>query len=157
MKKQKLTIVRQPNGARILTAEYPSIGKTFTVDLSKYAPSIQADACDHGFKQRFGDLESGKSPAEKYAMAQRLHECMLAGDWELTTTRDDSAIVLEAVSRLKKVALAKLEKIVEAKPDVVAEWRSNLQVKAEMAKIRAERAAKAADEADEEIEIPGLK
>lgn len=153
MKKQKISVV-----GSVLTVEYPSIGKKFTADLAEYPASIQLDGYYHGMKQRFGDAESGKSPQEKYTMVQRIHENLLQGIWELTATPDHSGIIKEAVARIKKVkvetidkALAKLD--LEAAEAAVKEWGSNVKVKAEIAKIRAERAAVAAEDDDTELDI----
>ena len=148
-KKQQVSI----NEQGVLTVNYPTIGKVFTTDLSKYGQEIHLAAAHHGFKQKFGDAASGGTPAEKYAMVQRIHAGLLNGDWELTGERDTSTIVIEAVCNLKKKKFADVQKVVEKNPDRIAEWRSNVQVKAEIARIRAERAAKAADDSEEDIEI----
>ena len=155
MKKQQISIV---NG--VLTVEYPTIGKKFVTDLSKYGQPVQDAAVQHGFKQKFGDAESGGTPAEKYAMVQRIHQGLLEGNWELVGERDNSAIVVQAVMNLKKLKVAQIEKVLEKLPDAatrkakVKEWSAKAAVKAEIAKIRAARAAKIAEEADEdEVEI----
>ena len=145
MKKQRISIV---NGT--LTVEYPTIGKKFVADLSKYPQPIQDAAAQHGFKQKFGDAESGGTPAEKYAMVQRIHDNLLGGNWDLVGERDNSAIVIEAICNLKKLKPAAVEKV--ATPEKVKEWSANVKVKAEVARIRAQRAAKAAEESDD-IEI----
>lgn len=150
MKKQRVSYA---DG--ILTVEYPTINKMFKADITKYPESIRLDAMIHGFKQKFGDAESGKSPVEKYAMVQRMHENMLTGAWELTATPDHSGIVIEAVCRLQKIKQPVLEKKLdalgdEARAERIKIWASNVKVKAEVAKIRAERAAKAAEETDDE-------
>ena len=149
MKKQKLSIK-----GTTLTVAYPSIGKTFVTDYSKYPAAIKLAATAHGFSQKFGDAKSGCSPAEKYEMVQRIHESLLAGDWELTGTRDTSAIVIEAIVRLKDIPEVDLKKAIEAKPEKLVEWRENVKVRAEIAKIRAERAAVLVDDAeDDDVEI----
>ena len=156
MKKQQLSFIGDT-----LTVVYPSIGKTFVVDCSKYPASIyvRSDASEHGIKQKFGDAKSGGTPSEKYAEVQLIHASLLNGDWERTASPDHSGIIKEPVSRIKKVPLAKieapLEKITdeEKRAEKVKEWGTNLQVKAEVAKIRAERAAKAADEDDSDITL----
>lgn len=143
-KKQRVSVV-----GTVLTVEYPTIGKKFTVDFSGYPEAIQDCALAHGYKQKFGDAASGGSPAEKYAEVQAIHASLLAGEWERTATPDLTPIILEAVSRIKKVPMKKLEGVPEEK---VKEWGANGKVRAEILKIRAERAAKAAEEA-EDLEI----
>lgn len=159
MKKQKLAFV-----ADVLTVEYPSIGKWITVDCSTLPSSIYI-ACDsarHGMKQKLGDVESGKTPMEKYTQALKVVESLKAGEWDLTANRDDTPFVVEAVARVKQVKVEKLQKILdqldeEKAVELVREWRGNLKVKNAMAQIRAEKAAKAAEESTEELNIPGLK
>jgi hypothetical protein len=147
-KKQKVSVT-----GWLLTVEYPTIGKKFTADISKYPAEMRDELTKHGAKQKFGDAESGGSPAEKYAMVQRIHEGLMSGQWELTSTPDMSGIVAEAVARLKKIKPEQVLKIFEKSPDKVKEFASNVKVKAEIAKIRAERAAKVAEEADEDLDI----
>ena len=147
MKKQQVSVV---NG--VLTVEYPTIGKSFKADLSQYSDAVRGFALIHGFKQKFGDAASGGTPAEKFQMVQRIHESLLNGEWELTATPDHSTIVLEAICNLKKLKLDKVQKV--ATPEKIKEWASNVRVKAEIARIRATRAAKVADEAEEDdVEI----
>ena len=137
----------------VLTVEYPSINKKFTADISKYPAEMRAEAEKHGWKQKFGDAESGGTAAEKYAMVQRIHEGVLAGQWELTSSPDMSGIIAEAVARIKKVKPEKILAIFEKFPEKIKEFGGNVKVKAEVAKIRAERAAKAAEESDDDLDI----
>lgn len=146
MKKQ---IIRVNDG--VLSVEYPTIGKKFSVDLSIYSDSIRGHATIHGFKQKFGDAESGGTPAEKYAMVQRIHENLLNDSWELVGERDNSGVIVEAICNLKKLKEDVVRKA--ATPEKLKEWATNAKVKAEIAQIRAKRAAKAAKDSTEEIEI----
>lgn len=149
-KKQRVSVV-----GTVLTVEYPTIGRKFTVDFSKYSPEIQKCALAHGYKQKFGDAASGKSPQEKYDEVQEIHASLLANEWERTASPDMTAIVVEAVHRInpKKYPMEKLNKAAEAKPDQVKTWRANAEVKAMIAKILAERAAKRAEEAEDDEEL----
>lgn len=154
MKKQQVKFV-----GSVLTVEYPTINKTFTADVSKYPDGIQTAARFHGFAQKFGDAKSGQTALEKYLMVQRIHESLMAGSWKLAAgPQDNSAIIIEAVSRLKKIKIDKIEKSLvplteEERATRVKGWADNATVKAEIAKIRAERAAKAAEDDDEELDI----
>lgn len=159
MSKQKVSIANN-----VLTVEYPTIGKTLRVDLTKYPEGVQEDARLHGFKQKFGDAESGKSPQEKYAMVQRIHESLLDGEWVLTANRDNSDVIVEAVCRLLKLKIekdgegfvlvdskAKTKKPIPA--EKIKEWGAHVKVKAEILLIRSERATKLADESQDELNI----
>jgi len=148
VKKQKVSVV-----GTVLTLEYPSIGKKFVVDFSKYSAEMQAHGLAHGFKQKYGDAESGGTAAEKFAEVQEIHAGLLAGEWERRGERDLTPIICEAVGRIKKIPLKKILQTAEKAPEMVATWGSNIKVKAEILKIRAERAAKAAEDSDEDVEI----
>lgn len=152
-KKQRVSFVEGT-----VVVEYPTIGKVFKADTSKYPKVIQMCALAHGYKQKFGDAKSGGTPAEKYAEVLAIHESLMKGEWERTATVDLTPIICEAVARIKKVPLAKLEKIAKSNPDKVKEWGSNGKVRAEIYQIRAERAAAAAKDLgdEEDLEIEGL-
>ena len=155
MKKQEITMV-----GTVITCSYPSIGETFVFDTAKYPASIQVDANAHGYKQKFGDAKSGKSAAEKFAEVQFIHASLLAGEWERPARPDLTPLVLEAVARIKglkvdleKRTLAKGNKVSKPTEEQVREWSGNNKVRATMLKIRAERAAKAAEESEDELEV----
>jgi hypothetical protein len=162
-KKQVVSMV-----GSILTVEYPTIGKTFTVDTSTYDASIHADAQRHGFRQKFGDAASGQDPAAKFAEVQKIHASLLEGNWERVSIPDQTPTILEAVSRVKGHPVEAIRKAIskefkKAKPEDTTEeefvvmkakeWASNAAVKAAIAQIRAEKAAAVAAESDDEIEI----
>lgn len=162
MKTQVISIV-QENGRDTLKISYEKIGKVLSLDLSALDASHAVNAKHHGWKQRFGDLKAGDETGhEKFAEAQRLYEHLKeGGDWAMTGQRDTTGIVIEALIRLgaktsdgKKATQEQLEKVAEVKPELVKSWRANPDVKATIAKIYAERAAKAAKEVKaDEIKI----
>lgn len=144
----------------VITVEYPTIKKAVVLDVAKCSAEVREAMLMHGGGQKLGDAASGKSPAEKFEMATRIVESLYAGNWNLESREvDTTAIVVEAVSRIKKLKIAKVQEVIDAlgedeAAEKVKDWRSNAKVKAEIAKIRAERAAVAADEAeDDDIEI----
>lgn len=148
-KKQRVSVV-----GTLLTVEYPTIGKKFVADFSKYQRGILDAALAHGLKQKFGDAASGKSPAEKYAEVQEIHASLLAGEWERTASVDLTPIICEAVSRIKELPLEAVQKAAELDPETVKTWGANKRVKLEIAKIRVERTEASLIEAeDDEIEI----
>lgn len=152
LKTQKLAIVEG-----VLVIEYEKIGKILKLDLSALSAHSK-NAEEHGWKQRFGDLKAGDETGhEKFEEVQRLYEHLKeGGDWAMTGQRDTTGVVIEALNRLdpKKYPKELLEKAAEAKPDQVKVWRANPHVKATIAKIYAERAAKVAKETEKvEIEV----
>jgi hypothetical protein len=148
VKKQKLS-----RKGSVVTVEYPTIKKSVTLDVAKVPAEMRELLLYHGAGQKLGDAASGGTPLEKFEMASRIVAGLYAGEWELKGTPDTSGIILEAVSRIKKIPLVKLQKAAEAKPELVKDWGANVTVKAEVAKIRAERAEALADEADDEEEL----
>jgi len=155
MKKQEIA-----TSGTVITCSYPPIGKTFVFDTAKYPASIQDDAKMHGYRQKFGDAKSGKNAVEKYAEVQLIHASLVAGEWERTATPDTAPLILEAVARIKglkvdleKRTLSKGNKTQKPTEDQLKEWSSNTTVRATMLKIRAERAAKAAAEDTDELEV----
>jgi len=148
-KKQKLSWE-----GSVLTVQYPSLRKSVVVNIEAFKPELRAAAERHGWKQRFGDLESGKSPREKYDAACALKEHYVGGgEWEMDVERGVAEILIEAVAVEKGIEVEKVRKVIEAKPEKVQEWASNLKIKLRIAQIRAERAAKALEESESEDEI----
>ena len=145
--KQRLSV-----DGSILTIEYPTIGKKFVVDTSQYDEGIQESARLHGYMQKFGDAASGGDATEKYEEVQAIHASLLDGEWKRTASPDTSAIVIEALERLKGIPKEKLQEAFEKAPERLKEFRTNRKVKAEIAKIHAERAALRAEDA-EDLEI----
>lgn len=154
---EKLTVQKLAVIEGVLVIEYPQIKKTLRIPLEDLKAHAQ-HALEHGWKQRFGDLEAGdKVGKDKFVEAKRLWEHLKnGGDWRMSGERDTTAIVMEALNRLnpKKYPMDLLKKAVEAKPEQVKVWRADGHVKAEIAKIYLERAQKAAQaEKVDEIKI----
>lgn len=152
-KKQRITV-----DGTVLKVEYPTIRKSVTVDVSRFDEAVRFEAMIHGFKQKYGDAESGRSASEKYEMVQRIVAAHESGSWDVAAgTRDDSGIVIEAVARRGGYTVEQVTAALDAAEDREAklkDWKSNANVKAEIAKIRAERAQAAADDAeDDDIDL----
>lgn len=150
MKTQKISIVEG-----VLHIEYEKIGKKLALNLLALEAHA-GNAAEHGWKQRFGDLKAGDETGhEKFAEAQKLYEHLKeGGDWAMSAERDTTAIVIEAMHKLNpaKYPIEMLQKAAAHKPEQVKQWRANADVKAKIAKIYAERAAKIAKEV-EAVEI----
>jgi len=153
MKVLKKSIV---NG--VLHLDFEKIEKKLRIDLATFPAANHAEAEEHGYLQRFGDLESGDDLGQaKYdACVELAAHYKNGGDWRMTAgARDTTAIVIEAMNRLnpRKYPVEKLQKAAVAMPDQVKLWRSDLKVEAESAKIYAERAAANAADSKEEIKV----
>jgi hypothetical protein len=147
-KKQTVAVI-----GRVITVSYPTIKKSVSLDLDKCSAEMVEQLTIHGGKQKLGDAKSGGTPQEKFDMASRIIAGIYDDQWELTSTPDMSGIVIEAVATLKGLTYEKVEKAVESNPDKVKEWASNPKVKAQIAQIRADRAQKLADEAEEDEDL----
>lgn len=138
---------------------YPSLNKGVEVDLARLSDTVKFLGLAHGIGQKLGDAESGGTAREKYEMASRIRDNLYAGEWELTTSVDNSGEVVTAVSGIKGIPEAEVEKALEGLTEEerkakVASWRSNPKVKAAIAKARADKAAAVAEEAeDEELDL----
>lgn len=151
MKKQQ--VYKKGN---IVGVFYPELQKSVEVDLTKLSEPMKFCGLQHGIGQKLGDAASGKTAQEKFDEASAIRDALMQGIWERTASPDMTPLVIEALNRIdpKKFPKGKLEKAAAAKPEAVKEWRANAKVKAEIAKILAERAAARAEEADEEeVEI----
>lgn len=142
----------------VLTLAYEKIGKSVSVDCSKFPENIYrpCESSKHGMTQRFGDLESGdKVGKAKFEAALELKAHYEAGgDWRMSAERDTTAVIFEALQRINsKYTKEALQKVLEKTPEKFAEWKSHPNTKAMVAKIRAEKAAKAAKEATDKLEI----
>ena len=150
----KQKVLAKSMAGTVLTLDFQIAGKKLAVDVSRFKPEVRAHAEVHGWLQRFGDLESGdKTGSLKFAACKELAEHLTAGGgWDMPREVDTTAIVIEAVHRMnpKKYPVEMLQKAAEKKPEQVADWRANAEVKSMIAKIRSERAAAAAKEAEKE-------
>lgn len=131
-------------------------GTTLELDTKKCSEEIRQQLTCHGGSQKVGDSFAGVKGnfAEGIANAQDVIDQLYAGVWR--AARDDDARprlaeLAEAIARIKNVDLEKAKAAVEAGTDEQrSAWRSNAKVKATIATIRAEKAAKALEEAGEQ-------
>jgi len=122
-------------------------GTTLEFDTNKVNDETKLDLRCHGANQKVGDSFAGAKGnyGEAKASAQAVINQLYAGEW--TAEREGGAPRLgelaEAISRIKGTDLEKTKAAVEKATDEQRKaWRSNTKVKAEIAKMRAEKAAK---------------
>lgn len=131
-------------------------GAKLDLDVSTLSPEMQVQLMLHGAAQKIGDSYAGVKGnyAEGVQAAKDVIEQLKAGEWR--AGRDDSARprlaeLAGAIARIKGVDFAKADAAVQgASEDQRKEWRSNAKVKAEIAKMRAEKAAQALEQAGEQ-------
>lgn len=145
---------RVSRAGNIVKVEYPTIRKEVSVDLSKLSDTIKFLGLAHGIGQKLGDAASGGTPSEKFEMASRIAENLIAGEWELTVS-DNGTEVIAAVAAIKGIKTSDIDATLDKldgddRTAKLKEWRSNPKVKAKIAQTRAERAAEAAEDSDED-------
>lgn len=131
-------------------------GKSLDFDSNKCSPEIVKQLMLHGASQKIGDSFAGVKGnyAEGIQNAEDTIEQLYAGVWK-AAREDDArprlAELAEAISRIKGVPLEAATAAVEKGTDDQRKtWRSNAKVKAVIAQLRAEKAAKALEEAGEQ-------
>lgn len=138
-------------------------GKVLNVDSNAIPEETRKQLMLHGISQKVGDSFAGVKGnfAEGIQNAQDTIDQLLAGVWKADREGDARprlAELAEAIARIKQVPLEAATKAVEAGTDDQRKgWRSNSKVKAVIAQIRAEKAAKALEDAqkagEKELEI----
>lgn len=123
-------------------------GEKLEFDMSRVPEVNQRLLSFHGASQKIGDSFAGVKGdfAQGIANAKAVIEMLYAGDWEQEREGGGPRLaeLAEAISRIRGVDLEKVKQVVEAAtPEERSSWRSNLTVKNEVAKMRAEKAAEA--------------
>lgn len=126
-------------------------GEDVVVDPTEFPEEIQKRLVLHGMSQKGGDSFAGVKGNFQLARAnlREVIDELRQGNWRSSgDERPRLGELAEAISRIKGIDLEKVKTAVEAASDEQRKnWRSNAAVKAEIAKIRAENAAKALEKA----------
>lgn len=134
-------------------------GTSHEVALSDLPQEIQLNLALHGLSQKLGDSYAsvkGDVAAAKEKFSTTLKQLM-AGEWAAKREGEGSSKVTElaeAIARIKGVEVAVANAAVgKATDDQIKGWKANAKVKAVIAEIRAEKAAKRAQKADANSEV----
>jgi len=135
-------------------------GKEVVCRPAEMSEEIQKAALFHGFNQKIRDSAAGFSKDNDYAGAysamRNTLETLESGLWNAKGGASGESDLAQAVANLKKISLDKASEVVRAlDEDQLKALRSKASVKAEILKIKAERAAKVADAADDDEDILG--
>ena len=157
LKVQKITW----NGP-VCTIDYQKIGEKVVFDKTEFMPEIRAHAEDHGFEQRFGDLESGdKVGMAKFQAAKALKEqYQTSKEWSRQAERDTLSELIEAVHAvMPQYSIEQLKEAAAADSDQIADWRVDEEVRLELAKrtVKKAEARVAAEKTKKPLVIKGLK
>lgn len=131
-------------------------GKVLTIDSNAIPEETRKQLMLHGISQKVGDSFAGVKGnfAEGVQNAEEVIAQLLNGVWKADRDGDAKprlAELAEAIARIKSVPLEAATKAVEAgTDDQRKDWRANAKVKATIAQIRAEKAAKALEDAGEQ-------
>lgn len=136
-------------------------GKVLEFDTNRCSEEIRKTLLLHGASQKIGDSFAGAKGnfALGLQSAQDVIDQLYAGAWSAGRGEGDArprlAELAEAISRIKSVVLERATAAVEKATDEQRKaWRLNAKVKSVIATIRAEKAAKALEEAGEqELEV----
>jgi hypothetical protein len=139
-------------------------GKTLEFDSNRCSDEIRKQLMLHGAAQKIGDSFAGAKGNFELGIgsAQDVIEQLYGGVWKAGRGEGESrprlAELAEAISRIKSVVLDRATAAVEKASDEQRKaWRLNAKVRAVIAQIRAEKAAKALEEAGEqELEVAGI-
>lgn len=134
-------------------------GTSHEVALSDLPQEIQLNLALHGLSQKLGDSYAsvkGDVNAAKEKFAATLKQ-LLAGEWAAKREGEGSSKVTElaeAIARIKGVEVSVANAAVgKATDDQIKGWKANAKVKAVIAEIRAEKAAKRASKAEGDGEL----
>lgn len=132
-------------------------GRSIEVDSNSFPEEIRKQLMLHGIAQKLGDSYAGAKGDYSTAIqnVEDIIEQLRAGVWRAARGEGDArprlAELAEAIARIKGAALEAATAAVEkATDDQRKQWRSNAKVKAVIAQIRAEKAAKALEDAGEQ-------
>lgn len=118
-------------------------GTRLALDESQLSEEIRALSLSHGIKQKVGDTGSGKTVAET---AENMAACisnLLAGLWNVKV--GGNSTLVEAVANLQGITLDESRDLIGSRsPDELKMIQEHKDIKAEIARIKAERLAKAA-------------
>lgn len=139
-------------------------GKVVEGDSNQFSDEIRKQLMLHGLSQKMGDSYAGAKGnyAEAIQSVEDVVEQLRAGVWRAARGEGDArprlAELAEAIARIKSVPVEAATAAVEkATDDQRKTWRSNAKVRAVIAQIRAEKAAKALEEAGEqELQVEGI-
>jgi hypothetical protein len=124
-----------------------SDGEVIECDMNKVSDPNQRKAKFHGVVQKVGDSFAGVKGdiAAAKENCRSTIQLLYSEDWVEEREGGGPRLgeLIEAISRIRGVEMDRVRTVVEAaKPEERSAWRSNATVKAEVAKIRLEKAQK---------------
>lgn len=153
-------MAREKIASKNIPEDLSGVGITFTneevvtVRLDELSPEIVVQLALHGLSQKLGDSYSGEkdlvvAKGKVEAVAKRLRE----GDWKAVREGSGGGRITDLAKALAVITGRELAEAVEVIEGMGKEekkaLRAHAQIKAELARITAERAAKAVVDAPE--------
>ena len=129
-------------------------GKPLTVNLADLPDEMVGHLALHGLSQKLGDSYSGEQDiASARALAAAVAERLREGNWKAVREGGGGGRISDLAQALSNVTGQPLEECVTKLADMEKDQKSGLRkhpkIKAELAKIAAERAATAAAKAED--------
>jgi hypothetical protein len=135
-------------------------GKEVSCRPDEMSESIQRAAMFHGFNQKIRDAAAGFSKdtdfTGAYSAMRATLETLESGLWNAKGGASGESDLAQALANLKGFPLEKASEIIRSlDEDQLKVLRAKASVKAEILKIKAERAARVAEAADDDEDILG--
>ena len=130
---------------RTVTFEFPDGGR-FVAELDKMNDYMRTRLALHGIAQKLGDTYAGEVESPE-AEVRGMFEELVAGEWSQRRPGEPRlGLIIEALSRMEDVTIDEAKEFWDTLSDEEKKTlRGDATVKAEVAKIAAERATKAAE------------
>lgn len=132
----------QPTGVEITFTHGPKV----RVNLTDLTPEMVMEAACHGLSQKLGDSYSGESdPKVAHGLAAAVADTVTGGEWNRKGQGDGGDFVAALANLTGQDAEAVRQMLATKDDDERKVIKSDKRVKAEMARIKAERLAKGID------------
>ena len=138
----------------IITITFEETNETLTVDINNIPAETISRLAMHGLSQKLGDSYAGADVGESFARAEGVAKDLQDGNWSTRVaasgprTTQLAEALAAATGKTLEEAAAKLETLDE---DAKKALRAHAQIKVELARIKATKAAAAAEKAAAEV------
>lgn len=136
-------------------------GQDIQIDYDDLSEEMQRQAGLHGLKQKLGDGSSSFSKAKDYLGAYTeicaIRDSVLDGTWNRKGTGTGTRDIVEALSRVTKQSLEDAQAVIDGMDeDTFAALKKHKGIISAIKDIQAERAAQAAETAEETLDLDAL-
>lgn len=144
----------------ILTIKFEETNEELVVDINNIPAEIISRLAMHGLSQKLGDSYAGADVAEAFARADGVAKDLLEGNWStrVAASGPRTTQLAEALAAATGKPLEEAAALVETMDDEAKKsLRAHPHIKAQLATIKATKAAEAAQKAAEAVgDTPAL-